>query len=100
MALKLIMGQFEWGPAPGSWRTRLWAQSTITEVDLERLVARGMLHPCTSAMEWMVPSGERSPSPPPGYIVSFLKFHERGLAKPIHDIFRGLLFHYRLRCNI
>ena len=77
-----------------------WAQSTISEADLEGLVARGMLHPRTAAMDWITPGGERSPSPPSGYIVSFLKFHERGLAMPVHDIFHGLQFQYRLSCNI
>ena len=47
-------------------------------------------------MDWIAPGGERSPSPPSGYIVSFLEFHERGLAMPVHDFFRGLLFHYKI----
>ena len=59
-------------------------------------MARGMLRPCTAAMESIAPSGEQSPSPPPGYIVSFLKFHERGLAMPVHNIFRRLLFHCQI----
>ena len=73
-----------------------WARSTVSEADLEGLVARGMLLPRTAAMEWIAPGGERSQSPPSGYIVSFLEFHERGFGMPAHDFFRGLLYHYKI----
>ena len=35
--------------------------------------------------------------PPDGYIVSFVYFHERGLASPPHRFFRGLLHHYKTK---
>jgi hypothetical protein len=44
-------------------------------------------------MEWVAPGSERLPSPPAGYIVSFLEFHERGFGMPAHDFFRELLYH-------
>jgi hypothetical protein len=29
--------------------------------------------------EWIVPpAGDRAPNPPKGYVVSFIRFHERG----------------------
>ena len=71
-----------------------WARSTVTPADLEGLVARGLLCPRTTAEEWIAPISERVPSPPPGYIISFVEFHEQGFAMPAHDFFHGLLFHY------
>ena len=45
-------------------------------------------------MEWIVRSGEDEPSPPDGYVVSFIPFHERGFATPPHRFLQGLLHHY------
>ena len=45
-------------------------------------------------MEWIVPSGEDEPSPPNGYVISFIPFHERGLVTPPHRFLRGLLHYY------
>ena len=52
------------------------APSDVTEATLNGLVSKGLLCPVTSAEEWKVPQGERSPVPPLGYIVSFVRFHE------------------------
>jgi hypothetical protein len=33
--------------------------------------------------EWIVPPvGDHAPNPPEGYVVSFIRFHERGFAAP------------------
>ena len=73
-----------------------WAPSDVTEATLNSLVSRKLLCPLTGAEEWKVPQGEWVPAPPPGYIVSFVRFHERGFASPSHRFFRGLLLHYGL----
>ena len=58
--------------------------SNVLHVRMEGLVKKGILHARTAAMEWIVPSGEDEPSPPDGYVVSFVPFHERGLVTPPH----------------
>jgi hypothetical protein len=48
-------------------------------------VGDGLLRPRTSQdlPEWRVPStNHREPTPPAGYVVSFVAFHERGLGVP------------------
>jgi hypothetical protein len=37
---------------------------------------------------------DREPNPPFGYVVSFIRFHERGFAAPASGFLRGLCFHY------
>jgi hypothetical protein len=45
--------------------------------------------------EWIAPSErERVPNPPYGYVVSFIRFHERGFTAPASRFFRGLCYHY------
>jgi hypothetical protein len=45
--------------------------------------------------EWIVPSErERVPNPPYGYVVSFIRFHERGFTAPASRFLRGLCYHY------
>jgi hypothetical protein len=46
--------------------------------------------------EWLVPGCKDAPTPPDGYIVSFVPFHERGFAMPPHPFIRGLLRHYQI----
>jgi len=62
----------------------LWLRSDILHACIEGLVKKGLLHARTMAMEWIVPGGEDEPSPPDGYVVSFVPFHERGLMTPPH----------------
>jgi hypothetical protein len=40
------------------------------------------------------PATDREPNPPHGYVVSFIRFHERGFAAPMSHFLRGLCFHY------
>ena len=55
------------------------------------LVMLGSLPPRTQAMEWIVPSNESRPSPPDGYMVSFVSFHEHGFGVPASAFFRSTL---------
>jgi hypothetical protein len=73
-----------------------WPFSTVTASDLEELVGEGLLRPLTDGQrpEWIPPSGGVAPSPPPGYVVSFISFHERGFGVPTGRFMRAILFHY------
>jgi hypothetical protein len=74
-----------------------WVASSVTVAQLERLAALGLLPGLTEAVEWRVPPPEHDrPSPPPGYVVSFIAFHERGFTVPADDFLRGLLFRWGL----
>ena len=71
-----------------------WYPYNTTIVKLEDLVRRGLLHPLTDAMEWIVPGDKETPELSSGYIISFVAFHERGLAMPPHRFFQGLVHYY------
>jgi hypothetical protein len=73
-----------------------WPSSTVTASDLEELVGEGLLRPLTDKQrpEWIPPVGGAAPSPPPGYVVSFVSFHERGFGVPTGRFMRAILFHY------
>ena len=71
-----------------------WPCFDVCHARMEGLVKKGLFHARTTAMEWIVPSGEDEPSPLDGYVVSFVPFHERGLATPPHRFLRGLLHYY------
>jgi hypothetical protein len=66
-----------------------WPFSTVAVEDLEALVSDGLLCPLSGGPqpEWMAPGSEADPTPPPGYVVSFISFHERGVwsaSEPLH----------------
>jgi hypothetical protein len=70
-----------------------WERSTATTLSLGLLVSGGQLAANVDGQpaEWIVPSErERVPNPPYGYIVSFVRFHERGFAAPANSFLRGL----------
>jgi hypothetical protein len=73
-----------------------WPFSTVTAGDLEDLVGEGLLRPLTDEQrpEWIPPAGGVAPSPPPGYVVSFISFHERGFGVPSSRFMRAILVHY------
>jgi hypothetical protein len=73
-----------------------WPFSTVAVEDLETLVADGMLCPLFDGLqpEWMAPSSEADPTPPSGYVLSFIAFHERGFGVPASRFMRALLHHY------
>jgi hypothetical protein len=61
-----------------------WLFSTVTVDDLEALVTDGLLRPLSGdpQPEWMVPPSGAAPTPSPGYVLSFVSFHERGFGVP------------------
>jgi hypothetical protein len=70
--------------------------STVTVEDLEALVTDGLLRPLSGGPqpEWMAPGSEADPTPPPGYVVSFIPFHERGFGMPASRFMRALPHYY------
>jgi hypothetical protein len=73
-----------------------WPFSTVTVDDLEALVADGFLRPLSGdpQPEWMVPPSGASPTSSPGYVLSFVSFHERGFRVPASCFMRALLHYY------
>jgi hypothetical protein len=73
-----------------------WPFSTVTADDLEALAANGLLRPLSgdSQPEWMAPPSGAAPSPPLGYVVSFVSFHERGFGVPTSRFMQAILHVY------
>jgi hypothetical protein len=70
--------------------------STVTVEDLEALVSDDLLRPLSGGPqpEWTAPESEADLTPSPGYMVSFIPFHERGFGVPASRFMRALLHHY------
>ena len=73
-----------------------WYHSDVTRARMEGLIKRGLLRGRTDVVEWLVPGREDVSAPPNGYIISFMPFHNSGLAVPPHPFFWGLLHHYQI----
>jgi hypothetical protein len=74
-----------------------WPRSTVTAFALHELENGGQLAPNADGQRpaWIVPpAADREPNPPFGYVVSFVRFHERGFAAPASRFMRGLCYHY------
>jgi hypothetical protein len=74
-----------------------WERSTVTPLALGQLVAGGQLAANEDGRpaELIVPSErEGVPNPPHGYVVSFIRFHERGFTAPASRFLRGRCYHY------
>jgi hypothetical protein len=74
-----------------------WPHSTVTEFALHELENGGQLVPSVGGQPaaWIVPlATDREPNPPNGYVVSFIRFNERGFAAPASCFLRGLCYHY------
>jgi hypothetical protein len=74
-----------------------WERLTAMTLALVQLVAGGQLVENVEGRpaEWIVSSErERVPNPRYGYIVSFMRFHERGFTAPASRFLRGLCYHY------
>jgi hypothetical protein len=72
-----------------------WERSTATTLALNQLVAGGQLATNVDGQpaEWIVlPERERVPNPSYGYIVSFMRFHERGFTVPASRFLWGLCY--------
>jgi hypothetical protein len=74
-----------------------WPRSTARRLALSELVTVGQLAANEDGRPavWIDPPVmDREPNPPHGYVVSFIRFHERGFAAPANRFLRGLCFHY------
>jgi hypothetical protein len=74
-----------------------WERSSVTRLALGDLVSAGQLAANEEGRpaEWIVPlAGDRAPNPPNGYVVSFIRFHERGFAAPANRFMQALCHLY------
>jgi hypothetical protein len=74
-----------------------WERSTVTRLALNQLVSAGQLTANEDGWpaEWIVPpAGDHALNPPSGYVVRFIRFHERGFAAPASRFMRALCHHY------
>jgi hypothetical protein len=79
-----------------------WNRSTVTEFALNKLVNGGQLalNLEGSPSAWIVPpAADREPNPPYGYVVSFIRHHERDFAAPASRFMHGLCHHYRVELH-
>jgi hypothetical protein len=78
-----------------------WPFSTVTADDLEALVAEGLLRPLFDERHrsGCPPPSGATPSPPPGYVVSFVSFHERGFGVPTSRFMRVIRHVYRVELH-
>jgi hypothetical protein len=74
-----------------------WEHSSATRLALGQLVTAGQLaaNEDGRSAEWIVPPArDYAPNPPSGYVVSFIRFHERGFMAPASHFMRALCLHY------
>ena len=74
-----------------------WPPSNMTRSALEARVKGGVLRPVTGvgSPEWIAsPVSDREPNPPPGYVVCFLSFLDRGFGTPADRLIRVILHYY------
>jgi hypothetical protein len=74
-----------------------WPCSTVTVFALHELENGGQLAPNVGGQPaaWIVPPvTDREPNPPYGYVVSFIRFHERGFVALVSRFLRGMCYHY------
>jgi hypothetical protein len=79
-----------------------WSRSSVTEFALPELVNGGLLAPNVEGAPpvWIALSAtDREPNLPFGYVVSFVRHHERGFTTPVSRFMRGLCYHYRVELH-
>jgi hypothetical protein len=79
-----------------------WPRSTATRLSLSELVTAGQLAANEDGRPaaWIVPQpSDQEPNPPYGYVVSFIRFHERGFAAPASRFMRVLCYHYSVELH-
>ncbi|KAM0916555.1 hypothetical protein ACQ4PT_010105 [Festuca glaucescens] len=72
-----------------------WERSKLSAQDQKLLKKMGLLNKEAIKM----PGDESSPHPPIGFRVTFVDFLIRGLAVPVHEFLRGLLFIYGIQLH-
>ena len=78
------------GDGVGKKRSGDWDSSRISDRDISKLRKEGRIP--KDKRKVVKPGAEVFPAPPPGYVVIFLAFLERGLSLPAHEFLRGFLF--------
>jgi hypothetical protein len=79
-----------------------WSRSTVTRFALSELVNGGQLALNVDGQPaaWIVPPAmDREPNQPHGYVVSFVRHHERGFTTPASRFMRGLCHHYGVKLH-
>jgi hypothetical protein len=79
-----------------------WPRSTATRLALSELVNVGQLAANEDGQPpaWIDPPvADREPNQPFGYVVSFIRFHERGFTAPASRFLRGLCYHYSVELH-
>jgi len=79
-----------------------WGKSSATVAVLEQLVADRLLprNPDLGAPAWISPRpDETEPKPPQGYVVSFVRLHERGFGVPASRFMRALCDYYEVELH-
>jgi hypothetical protein len=79
-----------------------WERLTVTRLALNQLVTGGQLEANEDGRPaaWIVSSErERAPNSPSGYVVSFVRFHERGFMVPASRFMRALCHHYGMELH-
>jgi hypothetical protein len=74
-----------------------WSCLTVTRFALSELVNGGQLAPNVDGQlpaSIVPPAADRGPNPPFGYVVSFVRHHERGFAAPVSRFMCGLCYDY------
>jgi hypothetical protein len=73
-----------------------WHRLTVMDFALNELMNGSQLAPNVEGQPpvWIVPpAADREPNPPFGYVVSFIRHHERGFTAPASRFMRGLCHH-------
>ena len=75
-----------------------WRKSKLTESEISSLVCRRLLRP-RSVVEWFSAEGHARPFERVAETVMFKAFVEHGLAIPVCDFLRGLLFFWGIQLH-
>ena len=79
-----------------------WPPYNVTKSALDARVKARILRPLKDVEfpEWIVPSAnDREPNPPPGYVVCFLSFLDRGFGTPAGRLIRAILHYYEVELH-
>jgi hypothetical protein len=80
----------------------LWTRSTVKEFATNELVNGGQLAPNVDGAPpvWIVsPATDWEPNSSYGYVVSFIRLHERGFSAPASRFMQGLCYHYGMELH-
>jgi hypothetical protein len=75
-----------------------WIPSSVTEVKLHSLVAKG-LRPPKEVAGWRAPDDEAAPYPQPGEVVSFTDFDKCWFVIPASNFLRGFFYEHGVQLH-